>query len=36
MTEELKFYAEQYRDDLIRSGVLPQQETRRAGSISET
>jgi predicted permease len=30
MTEELRFHIEQYRDDLVRSGVPPQAAARRA------
>src|ERR1700736_2910623 len=30
MTEELQFHIEQYRDDLVRSGVPPQEASRRA------
>ncbi len=30
MTEELRFHIEQYTDDLVRSGVSPQEAGRRA------
>ena len=29
MTEELRFHIEQYTDDLVRSGVSPQEAARR-------
>src|SRR5580658_1325487 len=30
MTEELRYHIEQYTDDLVRSGISPQEATRRA------
>ena len=30
MTEELRFHIEQYTDDLVRSGVSPEEAARRA------
>jgi len=30
MTEELRFHIEQYTDDLVRSGMPPQEAARRA------
>ena len=30
MTEELRFHIEQYTDDLVRSGVPPEEAARRA------
>ena len=30
MTEELRFHIEQYADDLVRSGVAPEEAVRRA------